>query len=269
LWFGSSDHLAAAYGIAVSATMLLTTALLFIAMREIWGWGLLLSGVVAGIFLCIDTGFFLANLTKVADGGYVPLILASLVYGVMLIWHRGLMAVARVFNEQVVPVDEFMSEIESKNIPRVPGTAVFLTRSMRDTPPVMVWHVTHSRALHEQLFVLRIETQSFPRIKDSERLSLTELGPNFWRGTARYGFMERPDIPALLRLARAQGFPLRLDDVTFYVGRETIVAQEDGKGLPGWQTSLFAAMERNAVHVTAFFKLPIDDVVEIGREIAI
>ena len=269
LFFGSSDHLAAAYGIAVSATMLLTTALLFIAMREIWGWGLLLSGAVAGIFLCIDTGFFLANLTKVADGGYVPLILASLVYGVMLIWHRGLMAVGRVFNEQVVPVDEFMGMIQSKNIPRVPGTAVFLTRSVRDTPPVMVWHVTHSRALHEQLFVLRIEIQSVPRIKDSERLSLTELGPNFWRGTARYGFMERPNIPDLLKDARAQGFPLQLDDVTYYVGRETIVRQEDGKGLPGWQTSLFAAMERNAVHVTAFFKLPIDDVVEIGREIAI
>jgi KUP system potassium uptake protein len=269
LFFGSSNNLAAAYGIAVSATMLLTTGLLFIAMREIWGWGLLLSAAVAGLFLCIDAGFFLANLVKVAHGGYVPLILASLVYGVMLIWHRGSTAVAQVFNKQTVPVSEFMDSIEAMKIPRVPGTAIFLTRSVSDTPPVMVWHVSHNRALHEHLFVLRVEIQSIPRIKDSERLSMTEIAQDFWRGTARFGFMERPDIPALMRQARAQGFPLQLDDVTYYVGRETIVQQEGGTGLPEWQVALFAAMERNAVHVTTFFKLPIDDVVEIGREVAI
>ena len=139
LFFGKSDNLAAAYGITVSATMLMTSALLFIAMREVWGWGLLASGVIAGAFLCVDASFFLANLVKVAEGGYVPLVLACIVYGVMLIWHRGSTAVAQVLNERVIPVSEFMGSIESRKIPRVPGTAVFLTRTLSDTPPVVVW----------------------------------------------------------------------------------------------------------------------------------
>jgi KUP system potassium uptake protein len=269
LFFGKSDNLAAAYGIAVSATMLMTSTLLFIAMREVWGWGLLASGAVAGAFLCVDASFFLANLVKVADGGYVPLLLASLVYGVMLIWHRGSTAVAQALNERLIPAGEFMGMVESRKIPRVPGTAIFLTRTLSGAPPVMVWHVKHNRALHEQLLALKVVTESIPWIKDSERLSMIELVPNFWRATARYGFMERPDIPALFRQARAQGCPLQLADVTYYVGHETIVSREGGKGLARWEEALFAAMERNAVHVSDFFRLPSDDAVEIGRQIAI
>ena len=166
LFFGRSDNLAAAYGIAVSATMLMTSVLLFIAMREVWGWGLLASGAVAGAFLCVDVSFFLANLVKVADGGYVPLLLASLVYAVMLIWHRGSTAVAQVLNERVIPVSEFMGSLEARKIPRVPGTAIFLTRTLNDTPPVVVWHVKHNRALHDHLFALRVVTESIPRIKE-------------------------------------------------------------------------------------------------------
>jgi KUP system potassium uptake protein len=183
LFFGKSDNLAAVYGIAVFATMLMTSALLFIAMREVWGCGLLASGATAGAFLCVDASFFLANLVKVADGGYVPLLLACIVYGVMWIWHRGSMAVAQVLNERVVPVSEFMNSIESRKIPRVPGTAVFLTRTLSDTPPVVVWHVKHNRALHDHLFVLRVLTESIPRIKESERLRTIEVAPNFWRAT--------------------------------------------------------------------------------------
>jgi KUP system potassium uptake protein len=269
LFFGKSDNLAAAYGIAVSATMLMTSALLFIAMREVWGWGLMASGVIAGTFLCIDAGFFLANLMKVAEGGYVPLLLAGVVYGVMLIWHRGSTAVANTLGERLIPVDEFMSWIESCNIPRVPGSAVFLTRTLSGAPPVMAWHVKHNRALHKHLLVLRVETQSVPWIKASERLSVTELASNFWRAEARYGFMEKPDIPALLKEICVRGCPFECDDVTYYVGHETIVPREDGKGLPKWEEALFAAMERNAMHVSDFFKLPKDSVVEIGRQIAI
>jgi KUP system potassium uptake protein len=269
LFFGKSDNLAAAYGIAVSATMLMTSALLFIAMREVWGWGLVASGAVAGTFLCIDAGFFLANLMKVAEGGYVPLLLAGLVYGLMLIWHRGSTAVAKTLGERLIPVDEFMRWIESRNIPRVPGTAVFLTRTLSGAPPVMAWHVKHNRALHKHLLVLRVETQSVPWIKESDRLSLTELASNFWRAEARYGFMERPDILALLKQLCERGCPLESDDVTYYVGHETIVPREDGKGLAKWEEALFAAMERNAMHVSDFFKLPRDSVVEIGRQVAI
>jgi KUP system potassium uptake protein len=269
LFFGKSDNLAAAYGIAVSATMLMTSALLFIAMREVWGWGLLASGAIAGAFLCVDASFFLANLVKVADGGYVPLLLASLVYGVMLIWHRGSTAVAQVLNERVIPVNEFIESIESGKIPRVPGTAVFLTRTLSGTPPFMVWHVKHNRALHEHLFVLMVVTESIPRIKESERLATIEVAPNFWRATAHYGFMERPDIPNLLKQAREQGCVLQLDDATYYVGQETIVSREDERGLAKWEEALFAAMVRNSVHVSDYFRLPSDSVVEIGRQVAI
>jgi KUP system potassium uptake protein len=269
LFFGKSDNLAAAYGIAVSATMLMTSALLFIAMREIWGWGLLSAGVVAGTFLCVDAGFFAANVAKILDGGYVPLLLASLVYAIMLVWHRGSQAVAQALTERLIPVDEFMASIKARKIPRVPGTAVFLTQTLRDTPPVMVWHVKHNRALHDHLFVLTAVTESVPWIKDFERVALTEVAPNFWRATARYGFMERPDVPVLLSRARDHGCVLELEDVTYYVGHETIVNREDGKALRAWEETLFAAMERNAVHVTDFFRLPTDDVVEIGRQVAI
>jgi KUP system potassium uptake protein len=267
--FGKSDNLAAAYGIAVSATMLMTSALLFIAMREIWGWSLLAAGFVAGCFLVVDSAFFLANLTKIAEGGYVPLLLAITVYGVMWIWHRGANAVSQRMHEQLMPVDQFMTRIKAANVPRVPGTAVFLTRAERDTPPVMLWHVKHNRALHEHVFVLRVDIRSVPWTLSDQRLKIEEVAPDFWRGEARFGFMERPHIPDLLAASKSLGCTVDLADVTYYVGHETVIGRDDKLGLPAWQAKFFVVMERNAVHVSDFFSLPNDQVVEIGRQVAI
>ncbi|MBV8926342.1 MAG: potassium transporter Kup [Bradyrhizobium sp.] len=267
--FGKSDNLASAYGIAVSLTMLMTSALLFIAMREIWGWSLIAAGGVAAFFLVVDSAFFLANLTKVAEGGYVPLVLAVSVYGLMWIWHRGAAAVFDRLRETLIPIPEFLARIKQKNVPRVPGTAVFLTRTERDTPPVMVWHVKHNRALHENLFVLRVEILSVPWVAPNNRLSLEEVAPDFWRAEARFGFMERPNIPELLAAGKSLGCTVDINDVTYYVGHETVIHREDGKGLPTWQERIFAVMERNAIHVSDFFSLPTDQVVEIGRQVAI
>jgi KUP system potassium uptake protein len=267
--FRKSDNLASAYGIAVSLTMLMTSALLFIAMREIWGWSMWAAGSVAGFFLVVDAAFFLANLTKIGEGGYVPVILAISVYGVMWIWHRGAAAVSARIHEALIPVPEFMARIAAKNIPRVPGTAVFLTRTERDTPPVMVWHVKHNRALHEHLFVLRVDILSVPWVAPGNRITLQEVVPNFWRAEAHFGFMERPNIPALLATGKSLGCTIDLNDVTYYVGHETVVHREDGMGLPTWQERIFAVMERNAEHVSDFFSLPGDQVVEIGRQVAI
>jgi KUP system potassium uptake protein len=269
VFFGKSDNLAGAYGIAVSATMMLTSGLLFIAMRDVWGWSLLTSAAVAGVFLCIDASFFLANLVKVTQGGYVPLLLAALFYGIMLIWHSGSITVAQRLAERIIPVDEFMRSIKSQNIPRVPGTGVFLTRTARDVPPVMIWHVKHNRALQENLFVLNAVTETIPRIKNSERLLVTEVLPNYWRATARFGFMERPDIPAVLKQACLQNQSLNLGDVVYYVGHGTIVPNDDGPALAKWQKVLYIAMERNSVHISDFFRLPNDSVVLIGRRVAI
>ncbi len=269
LGFGKSDNLASAYGIAVSLTMLMTSALLFIAMREIWGWSLVAAGAIAAFFLAIDSAFFLANLTKVAEGGYVPLLLAISVYGVMWIWHRGAAAVSMRMREALIPVRDFMAEIAAKKIPRVPGTAVFMTRTERDTPPVMAWHVRHNRALHEHLFVLRVDILSVPWVSPRDRLAIEEVAPNFWRAEAHYGFMERPHVPELLATSKMLGCTIDLADVTYYVGHETVVRRQDGQGLPAWQERIFAVMERNAEHVSDFFNLPNDQVVEIGRQIAI
>jgi len=267
--FGKSDNLAAAYGIAVSATMLMTTALLFIAMREIWRWTLPAAAAVAGAFLIVDAAFLAANLAKIAGGGYVPLLLAAAVYGVMLVWHTGSQAVTARLQETVMPIASFMALISEGRIPRVPGTAVFLTRTEHDAPPVMVWHLKHNRALHERLFVLTVLIEAVPWINDAARLNVDEVAPRFWRATARYGFMERPDIPALLQTACAGGCDIDLLDVTYYVGHETVVPSDSGEGLPRWLEALFAAMQRNSAHVSDYFKLPRDAVVEIGREVAI
>ncbi|WP_256559112.1 MULTISPECIES: KUP/HAK/KT family potassium transporter [unclassified Bradyrhizobium] len=211
----------------------------------------------------------MANLTKVAEGGYVPLVLAVSVYGVMWIWHRGAAAVSARLREALIPVPQFMAEVAERNVPRVPGTAVFLTRTEHGTPPVMVWHVKHNRALHEQLFVVRVEILSVPWVQPNNRITLEEVAHNFWRAEARFGFMERPHIPGLLAQSKSLGCAIEIADVTYYVGHETVIRREDGMGLPGWQERLFATMERNAQHVSDFFSLPNDQVVEIGRQVAI
>jgi KUP system potassium uptake protein len=269
LVFGKSDNLAAAYGIAVSATMLATSALLFIAMREIWGWSLIRAGAIAGAFIVVDMAFFTANLSKIASGGYVPLILATFVYGIMLIWHKGAEAVSARLQEAAVSIHAFMSNISQAGIPRVPGTAVFLTRTKQDVPPIMVWHLTHNRALHEHLLVLTVSPEPIPWVREAERLTINEIAPQFWRASARYGFMERPDIPALLHQAYDHGCGIDLSDVTYYVGHETVLSRDDSKGVAKWIEGAFAFMQRNSAHVSDYFRLPSDALVEIGRQISI
>jgi len=267
--FHKSDNLAAAYGIAVSLTMLMTSFLLFIAMREMWQWRLATSLAVAGLFVVVDAGFFAANSVKIADGGYVPLLLAAIVYGLMLIWHRGSAAVMHQIEQSPVPVSKFLADLKARGVPRVPGTAVFLTRVGSGVPPVMIWHLRHNRALHERVLVLRVLTESRPRVNWPERMSVEQEGDNFWRVTAHFGFMQRPDIPLLLKEAQQQGCQILLDDVTYYVGHEHIVHRRRGAALPRWQEELFAAMGRNSAHVTDYFRLPSQQVVEIGRQISI
>jgi KUP system potassium uptake protein len=269
LGFGKSDNLAAAYGIAVSVTMLMTSALLFIAMREVWHWGLPAAAAVAGCFILVDSGFVAANFLKITDGGYVPLLLAAAVYGVMWVWHCGAQAEWARIQDYLMPIDELLGRLAEDHIPRVPGTAVFLTRTQRDAPPVLVWHLKHNRALHERVFILTTLVEPVPRIHQGERLKVKDLAPSMWRATARFGFMERPDIPVLLRQANTLGCSLKLDDVTYYVGHETVIHRDDGRGLPHFVETMFAYLQRNSTHVSDYFRLPPDSVVELGREIAI
>jgi KUP system potassium uptake protein len=269
LAFQKSDNLAAAYGIAVSLTMLLTTVLLFIAMREIWHWSLPLAGAVAGCFGVVDVGFVASNSLKIFEGGWVPLLLAAVVWGLMDIWHRGNAAVQAALQERMIPLDQFLADVEKRGIPRVPGSAVFLTRATQDTPPVMVWHVKNNRALHQNVIAVTCTTQSIPYVDPAHRLELTQVAPKFWRMVARYGFMERPNILELMQAGRDHGCTLPLDDVTYYVGHESVVHRTLGKALPLWQELIYAFMMRNAPTVASYFHLPRDGVVEIGRVVEI
>jgi KUP system potassium uptake protein len=199
----------------------------------------------------------------------VPLVLAALMYGLMWTWHSGARAVSARIEERLMPIEALLARLSEQRVARVPGTAVFLTRLLKDAPPVMVWHIQHSRALHERVLILTAVVESVPWVRRSEGLEVQDIAPGMWRATARFGFMERPNIPALLRRANKLGCKLKLEDVTYYVGHETVIRRKDGKGLPRLVEGLFAYLQRNSVHISDYFRLPSDSVVELGREISI
>lgn len=267
--FGKSNHLASAYGIAVSATMLMTSMLLFIAMRELWNWNLWQAGAVASLFILIDAAFFTANLSKFAEGGYIPIIFAVVIYSLMHIWHKGVEAVSLRLKVKAIPIDTFIEQITKDGVPRVAKTAVFLTRTAQDTPPVMIWHVKQNHVLPSQLFILQVNTQSIPWCKSDDRLEVKEIAANIWRAVAHYGFMEQPNIPKLLEQVYAEGHNIKLNEVTYYVGHETIIPRDDVPLMPRYIEYIFAFMHRNALPISDYLRLPPDSVVEIGRQIEI
>ncbi|HLZ79286.1 MAG TPA: KUP/HAK/KT family potassium transporter [Sphingomonas sp.] len=269
LYFRKSDNLAAAYGIAVSMTMLMTTALLYMAMREIWNWPLTRCAAIAGALLVLDASFFAANSLKLMEGGYVPLLLASLIYLIMWVWHHGAVAMAAALNDKIITAPQLFAELQERRIPRVPGTAVFLTRTASDVPSVLLWHVRQNRVLREEVIILQVAIQSVPWIDNESRISVEPLGPQLWRATARYGFMERPDIPLAVSGCAARAGTVAPSDVTYYLGHETLVERDDDRAIMAWQRYIFAFMVRNSARATNYFRLPADETVEIGRTVAI
>lgn len=269
VFFKSSDKLAAAYGIAVSLTMLMTTGLLFVAMREVWRWSLASSAVIALCILVIDATFLFANLIKVLEGGYIPLLMAAAICTVMLIWHRGVKAVSASVGEKGVRVDAFFAQLQQKTVPRVAGSAVFLTRTQNNIPPVMRWHVARNRALQQDVLSLTIDILNVPYVGEEQRIRVEQRAPGYWHGVAQYGFMEHPDIPRLLQGVSEINALFATDDATWYVGHETIVAGEGEAGMAAWQRHIFAFMKRNCTHVINHYHLPSDRVVEISRRVAV
>ena len=268
--FRTSDNLAAAYGIAVSLTMLLTTMLLFLAMREIWHWPPAACWAVAGLFTLVDSVFLAANLLKVLDGGWVPLAFALLICIVMQTWHRGTAAVLERLNRLAMPAAEFAAWLAAGAFTRVPGTAIFLTPPTgTQAPPLLLWHVANNRALHRQVLTLSIVFEAVPHTVVDQRLTLTPLAAGCWQGVAHYGFMETPDIPDLLRLAGQLQPELDFSDTVYFHGHWTILHRKDGHGLPLWQERLYAFLQRNSAHRSALFHLPRDAVMEIGRQVEI
>ncbi|MNC41563.1 potassium transport protein Kup [compost metagenome] len=187
----------------------------------------------------------------------------------MLIWHRGVIAASRTLGEKSLPLADFLVHLEEQSIPRVPGTAIFLTRTLSGTPPVMKWHVKRNGSLHANVLSLHITIVNEPRVANAERLVMRQQSPGFWCGVASYGFMERPNIPRLLHHAEAQKTGLNFDDATYYLGLETVVRREANDRLPAWQRNIFALMVRNGMHVTDYYYLPSDQVVEISRRVPV
>jgi len=269
LAFRKSDNLAGAYGIAVSATMLLTTVLLYTAMRDIWKWSRAACIAVAGLFFIVDASFFASNLMKLLEGGWVPLLLAATVYAVMYVWHRGTMAIRERLREHPVPLADFLERLAREGLARVPGTAVFLTRVKDAAPPVMQWYVRHSHALHENVIAVTLETESVPWVADGNRAQLAQPAPRFWVASASYGFMERPDLPQLMRELAARGCGIDAARLTYFVGSERVVPREDGHGLPRWIEAIFGALLRNSMHLPDYLNVPREQVIDLGRQIAI
>ncbi len=267
--FGSSERLAGAYGTAVSTTMMLTTALLYDAMRTIWRWPVVAAVSVAGLFLLVDLGFFAANLLKIADGGWIPLLLGGVLFLIMTTWHKGLVAVRRKLMEGLVNQDVFLAQLRENTVPRVPGTAVFLSRSGRVIPPLLVRHVAQIRALQETVVSLSVTFEEVPRIEEAERTRAEHLADGFWYITVRFGFVEMPNLAAALAHARAQGCPLNLEDAVYFAAHDEVIASSASDRLPGWRRRLFRFMFRNAIRTPDRFSLPADKFIEIGRQIAL
>jgi KUP system potassium uptake protein len=264
--FRSSSALGAAYGIAVTGTMTMTTTLFYVIARRRWEWSAARAGLVAAAFLTIELAFLAANLPKVAHGGWVPLAIAGGIFFVMTTWRRGTRLLTRVLSGRSLPLERFFAQVEAERPPRVPGIAVFLTAHTGGTPEVLVHHLRHNKALHERVVFLSVVAEDFPEVADDRRLTVEPLPLGFYRVIARFGFMETPNVASVV--ARCCADPLRAspDQVTYYLGRPTLIPGGRAKMLK-WRKVLFVFLARNNRPATQFFAIPPDRVVELGMQI--
>jgi KUP system potassium uptake protein len=267
--FGSSDSLAGAYGTAVSTTMLLTTALLYNVMRERWHWPVGPALITSGLFLAVDFAFFAANLFKIKEGGWIPLTFGTLVFIVMVSWHFGFEAMRHRHTVLTETPDEFFHRLKQDHVPRVPGTAIFLTRLATTTPFLIVEHVAQMKAMYETAIALTVNFDYIPRVASRDRIELAKLAEGFWHITVHFGFVQVPDIPAALRQAKDRGSPIDLDDAIYFGARDTIVCSKKRNCLVRTSLRLFTLMFRNSVRAVDLFKIPPEKFVEIGRQIEI
>lgn len=265
LGFRSSSNLAAAYGIAVTTTMVITTLLAWVVARHRWNWNPAAALALTAFFLVVDLAFFSANIVKVAQGGWFPLLAAGLIFLLMTTWQAGRSLLARRIGELIVPIDEFFRAMEAQKATRVPGAAVYMTSNPTGTPPALMQNLLHQHAVHEQVLLLTIVMEETPRVEENQRVEVEDLGCGFVRIRAHYGFMEDPDVLKLLARTDAPSQPI--GDTTFFLGRETVVA--GGQGMSRWRARLFGRLVRNSTQATAFFNVPPNSVVEVGSQIEI
>jgi KUP system potassium uptake protein len=264
--FRASTNLAAAYGIAVVATMTITTLLLYAVARGMWGWKVWQAMALCGLFLAVDLPLLGANLIKIAHGGWVPVVVGLVLFGLMTTWKRGRRALHDLMTATQYPIEKFLGEMPRRQPLRVQGTAVFMTSTTGGTPPVLMHHFKHNKVLHEKVILLTIETEGMPEVPKSRRVQVRELGHGFWEVVAHYGFMETPNVPSILRRCEEKGLRVAPEQASYFLGRETILATGRSK-LPYWRKLLFIYMSRNARPANAFFRIPSNRVVELGAQV--
>ncbi|RCS31529.1 potassium transporter Kup [Rhodanobacter denitrificans] len=269
LGFRSSDNLGAAYGIAVTGTMTVTTALALVVARKRWHWSWFTVVLVGVLFLIIDLSFFGANLLKVAHGGWFPLVLGVVLFSVMTTWRRGRELVMREIKQGGLALAPFIENIAEHPPLRVPGTAIFLTANQHAVPHALLHNLKHNKVLHERNVLLTVETLETPVAEVHERIEITPMGGNFFGLELRFGFAEDPNIPLALTQCSREGLGFDMMDTTFFLSRETIVADARRPGMALWRDKLFAFMARNALPATAFFQIPGNRLIELGAQVEI
>jgi KUP system potassium uptake protein len=267
LGFQSSSRLAAAYGVAVTTTMVVTSILFFVVVREKFKWNMLTAIVVGGLFLLIDLAFWGANLLKIPHGGWFPLVVGAIVFTLLTTWKKGRQILARRIRDRVLPLDLFVQNITAHPPIRVPGTAVYMYSNPGGTPPALLHNLKHNKVLHERVLFLSIVTDEIPYVDRADRLDVKRIEEGIYAITLHYGFMQDVDVPGALALLNEQDVPFKPMETSYFLGRETLIASKKQRGMAIWREKLFAAMSNNARSAASFFRLPANQVVELGAQV--
>lgn len=268
LEFRSSSNLAAAYGIAVTGTMLITNLLAIAVAVRVWNWSPMRAVLGALPFICIDLSFFLANSVKIPDGGWFPLAFGLTIFILLTTWKRGRELLSRRLADETMELQPFVAHIVEGGIERISGTAVFMTPNPDNVPHALLHSLKHYKTLHEQVVILSVRVVDVPYVPEAERVEVVRLPGNFNQVTVQYGFKDEPDIPAALTMCAKSGLQLDMMDTSFFLGRETLIPKL-GSEMAYWRELLFIAMFRNAGSATAFFKIPSNRVVELGAQVVL
>ena len=266
LGFKSSNNLAAAYGVAVTLTMMLTTILFFFMSRRVWHWSSFRAGLFCGVALWVEASFLGANLVKIGQGGWFPLLVALAFYSLMSTWHKGRQILGEKLSETALPMKLFLEEMKHHPPHRVHGTAVYMSGRSKGTPIALLHNLKHNKVLHERIILLNITTSEVPHADPEHRVEIEKLKEGVYRVSGQYGFMEDPNVPELLAQCSKLGLVLKLQEVTYFLSSETIIPRGSAK-ISFWRAKLFAFLSRNAQRATIFFQLPANRVVELGMQI--
>ncbi|HEX8254895.1 MAG TPA: potassium transporter Kup, partial [Thermoanaerobaculia bacterium] len=266
--FGEATRLAGAYGVAVTATMGVTTALFAVVARERFGWSMPAVLAFTIPFLVVDLAFFGANVIKIADGGWFPIVVGAVIFTLMTTWFTGRRILASRLGEGALSTEMFVAQLAAERIQRVRGTAIFMTRQQEGIPTAMLHNIKHNKVVHDRVVLLSINVDETPHLRDDERAEWIDHGHGLYRLRLRFGFMEDPDLPALLTRIDAP-FPFTPMSTSYFLGRETLIPSADEESMPLWREHLFAWMTRNATSASTFFSLPPNQVIELGAQVRI